>query len=109
MIYDRRGLELKLTVTMNRFAIITETKKKKTFNCFLALRKLTSTTDKIIFSIKNLIDKSNRKEDIYFEINGELRGFNNDTFQFEPRFRRVSESDISRKTTNIRQQQQQQQ
>ena len=29
MIYDRRGLELKLTVTMNRFAIINETKKKK--------------------------------------------------------------------------------
>ena len=29
MIYDRRGLELKLTVIMNRFAIITETKKNK--------------------------------------------------------------------------------
>ena len=27
-------------------------KKDKTFNCFLALRKQTSTTDKIIFSIK---------------------------------------------------------
>ena len=59
--------------------------------------------------MKNLIDKSNRKEDIYFEINGELREFNNDTFQFEPRIRRASESDTSRKTTNIRQQQQQQQ
>ena len=30
-------------------------KKGKTFNCFLALRKETSTTDKIIFSITNLI------------------------------------------------------
>ena len=32
-------------------------KKDKTFNCFLALRKQTSTTDRIIFSIEKLIDK----------------------------------------------------
>ena len=82
-------------------------KKDKTFNCFLALRKQTLTTDKIIFSTKNPIDKSNKK-DIYFEINDELSEFNNDIFQFEPRIRRVSESDASRETPSIRQQQQQQ-
>ena len=75
----------------------------------MALRKQTSTTDKIIFSIENLIDKSNKKEDSYFEINDELSEFNNDIFQFEPRIRRVSESDTSRKTTDIRQQEQEQQ
>ena len=76
--------------------------------CF-GLEKQTSTTDKIIFSIKNLIDKSNKKEDIYFEINNKLSEFNKDIFQFEPRIPRFSESDTSGKTTNIRQQQQQQQ
>ena len=60
-------------------------KKEKTFNCFLVLRKQTPATDKIIFSIENLIDKTNKKEDIYFEINDELSGFNNDFDQFEPR------------------------
>ena len=43
-------------------------KMDKTFNCFLSLRKRTSTIDKIFFSITNLGDKSNKKEDIYFEI-----------------------------------------
>ena len=34
-------------------------KKVKTFNCFLALRKQISATDRIIFSIENLVDKTN--------------------------------------------------
>ena len=58
-------------------------KKDKTFNCFSALRKQTSATDKIIVSIENIIDKTNRKEDIYFEINDELSDFNNYFNQFE--------------------------
>ena len=57
------------------------------FNCFLALRKQTSTIDRIIFSIENLIDKANKKKGIYFEINDELSEFNNDFFQFQPRIR----------------------
>ena len=36
--------------------------KDKTFNFFLALRKQTSTIDRIIFSIENLIDKTNKKK-----------------------------------------------
>ena len=55
-----------------------QNKKDITFNCFLALRKQTSATDKIIFYIENLIDKTNKKEDLYFEINHELSDFNND-------------------------------
>ena len=84
-------------------------KKDKTFNCFLALRKQTSTANKIIFSIVNLIDSSNKKEDIYFKINNELREFNNGIFQYEPRNRRASYSYTNRKTTNIQQRQQQRQ
>ena len=68
----------------------------------LVLRKQTPATDKIIFSIENLIDKTNKKEDIYFEINDELSGFNNDFDQFEPRIRRASESNPTRETINIK-------
>ena len=41
-------------------------KKDKAFNYFLALRKQTPTANKIIFCIVNLIDRSNKKEDILF-------------------------------------------
>ena len=41
-------------------------KKDRTFNCFLALRKQTWITDKIIFSIENLIDKTNKKKTYLF-------------------------------------------
>ena len=74
----------------------------------MALRKQTSTADKIIFSIENLTDRSNKKKDIYFGINEELNEFNNDVLQFEPRIRGVSEGNASRETANIGQQQQQQ-
>ena len=70
-------------------------KKDKVFNCFLALTKQT-TTNKIIFSIVNLIDKSNKKEDIYFEINDELRESNNGIFQFEPGVGRASQNNANR-------------
>ena len=105
MTQDRRDLELSLTLSSNKFAIITETKKTKRF---LALRKQTSGTDKINFSIENLIDKTNKKEDIYFDINDKLSDFNNDFNQFEPRIRCASESNSSRETINIKRQKQQQ-
>ena len=78
-----------------------QNKRDKTFNCFLALRIQTSATDKIIFSIEHLIDKTNRKEDIYFEINDELSDFNNDLNQFGPRVQCTSESNPSRETINF--------
>ena len=53
-------------------------KKEKAFNRFLAVRKQTS-TDAIIFSIVNLIDKLNKYKDIYSKIGDELREFNDVT------------------------------
>ena len=52
-------------------------KKDRTFNRFLAVRKQTSAGE-IIFSIVNLIDKSNKFEDSYYKIGDELREFDND-------------------------------
>ena len=57
-------------------------KKDKIFNRFLAVRKETS-ADKIIFSIINLIDKSNNLENVYYKIDDELKEFNNDRLQFK--------------------------
>ena len=45
-------------------------KKDKTFNRFLALRKEAS-ADEIIFSIVNLIDKSNNLGNVYYKIDDE--------------------------------------
>ena len=61
-------------------------KKDRAFNHFVAVRKQTS-ADAIIFFIVNLIDKSNRYEDIYFKIGDELREFNNVSTQSEQRIR----------------------
>ena len=60
----------------------------------MAVRKQTSTTSEIIFSIANLINKTNRNDNIYFEINDELSDFNNDNVQYKRPIQRVSESDI---------------
>ena len=42
-----------------------QNKKDKTFNCFLDLIKQTSTADKIIFSITNLIDELKKKRYLF--------------------------------------------
>ena len=63
------------------------------------MRKQTSTTSEIIFSIVNLIDKTNRNDNIYFEIGDGLNDFNNDNVQYKRPIQRVSESDIVRKTS----------
>ena len=59
-------------------------KKDRVFNRFLAVRKQTSTYARI-FSIVNLIDKSNKYKDIHFKIGDELREFDNVTIQPESR------------------------
>ena len=58
------------------------------------MRKQTSTSSKIIFSIVNLIDKTNRTDNIHFEIINELSDFNNYNVQYKKPIERVSESDI---------------
>ena len=77
-------------------------KRDKIFNCFLAVRKQTPTTNKIIFSIVNLTDKTNKNDNIYFEISDKLSDFNNDNIQFKRPIQRVTESDIVRTTSSDR-------
>ena len=58
-------------------------KKDKTFNSFLVVRKHTQAADKIIFSIVKTVDKTNRKDAIYTDIDHELHEFNNDIVKLE--------------------------
>ena len=82
-------------------------KKDTSFNSFLALRKKTSSVGEIIFSIVNIIDKTNKNNNIYFEINDELSDFKNDGVRYNRKFRRVSEGDtIREKSTDRRDKQQ---
>ena len=53
-------------------------KEDRAFNRFLAVRKQTS-TGKIIFSVVNLIDKSNKFENSCYKIGDELREFDNES------------------------------
>ena len=73
-----------------------QNKSDTSFNFFLTLRKQTSSTSEIIFSIVNLIDKSSRNDNIYFEINHELSYFKNDNIQNKPPIQRVNESNTVR-------------
>ena len=83
----------------NTFAIITET--KETGVLILLVRKQASPTSEIIFSIVNLIDKTNRNDNICFEINDRLTDFKNDNIQYKRPSQRVSESDTDRETWNM--------
>ena len=66
-------------------------------------------TDVIIFTIVNLIDKSNKYKDIYFKIGDELREVNDVTTQPESRIQEPSEGDADRRTSTNKQQEHQQQ
>ena len=79
-------------------------KKDEIFNRFVAVRKETSVNE-IIFSIVNLIDKSNNLGNVYYKIDNELKEFNNDRLQFKRIIRRSSPEDIA--GTGEQQQQQQ--
>ena len=57
--------------------------RDKTFNSFLALRKQTSTGEKIIFSIEKIIDNTTKNNTIYTDIGDELDDFNNNKALFE--------------------------
>ena len=71
-------------------------KKYINFNSFLAVTKQTSSTREIIFSIVNIIDKTKRNDNIYFEINDKLSDFKNDNSKCRGTVQRVGESDIIR-------------
>ena len=68
------------------------------------MRKQTPTTNKIIFSIVNLTDKTNRNDNIYFDISEELSDFKNDNVQYKRPIQQVSESDIVGTTSTDRKQ-----
>ena len=76
-------------------------KRDTRLNSFLAVRKKTSSINDITFSIRKLIDKTNKNTSIYFEINNELSDFNNDGLK-QP-VQRIGESDTRRKTSTDRQ------
>ena len=61
----------------NRFVILIVKKIDKVYNKFLAVRKETFANE-IIFSIEKLIDNLNNSENIYYEIEDELKEFDND-------------------------------
>ena len=80
---DLRPAKFRTQANNNREQICyyNQNKRDKSFNSFLPVTKQTSRTSEITFSIINLTDKTNRKNDIYFEINDELSDFSNDNIQ----------------------------
>ena len=68
------------------------------------MRKQTPTTNKNFFSIVNLIDKTNRNDNIHFDISEELSDFKNDNVQYKRPIQQVSESDIVGTTSTDRKQ-----
>ena len=69
-------------------------KRDNNFNSFLVVRKQTLPVTEIIFSIVNIIDKTNRNNAIYSDINNELSDFKNDSVQYKRSVRRISECGI---------------
>ena len=61
----------------------------------MVVRKQTSAGE-IIFSIVNLISKSNKFEDSYYKTGNELREFDNDRIQFKHRIREFDQGDANR-------------
>ena len=73
-------------------------RKDKLFNRFLAVRKETS-ADEIIFSIVNSIDKTNELENVYYEIDNELKEFDNDRVQLNRTIQGSTSEDAEPTTT----------
>ena len=58
------------------------------------MRKQTLPVTEIIFSIVNIIDKTNRNNAIYSDINNKLSDFKNDSVQYKRSVRRISKCGI---------------
>ena len=80
-------------MTKNKFVTITTTRKIGFLMIFLAVRKQTS-TDAIIVSIANLIDKSNEHKHTYFTIGDQLKDFNDIAIQLKPGIQEPIEGNI---------------
>ena len=77
-------------------------KKDTSFNSFLAVRRETSSTREIIFSIVKVIDKTNGQNTIYYEISDELRDFKNDIVKCRGIVQRISKGDAFREASHDR-------
>ena len=64
----------------------------------MAVRKETS-ADEIIFSIVNSIDKTNELENVYYEIDNELKEFHNDRVQLNRTIQGSTSEDAEPTTT----------
>ena len=80
-------------MTKNKFVTITTTRKIGFLMIFLAVRKQIS-TDAIIVSIVNLIDKSNEHKHTYFTIGDQLKDFNDIAIQLKPGIQEPVEGNI---------------
>ena len=81
-------------------------KKDKIVNRFLTVRKETF-ADETIFSVVNLIGKSNNLENIYYKIHDKLKEFNNGRLQFKQTIQISSPHNQQRSGNETKQQQQQ--
>lgn len=73
-------------------------KKDKVYIKFLAVRKETFANE-IIFSIEKLIDNLNNSENIYYEIEDELKEFDNDRNKLKWSVRGAGTDEVARTTT----------
>ena len=81
MTQDQENLEHRLTMILNKFCYYNRNKKDINFNSFLAVRQETSFLSEINFSIVQVIDNSNKDDNIYSKISDELSDFKNGNVQ----------------------------
>ena len=81
-------------------------KRDKSFNFFSAVRKQTSSTFEIIFSIATFFNETNKKVSIYVEIDNKLSGFNNNNVQYKREIQQINGKDTVGETSTDREQQQ---
>ena len=70
------------------------------------MRKQTSSTFEIIFSIVTFFNETNKKVSICFEIDNKLSGFNNNNVQYKGEIQQINGSDTVGETSTDREQQQ---
>ena len=70
------------------------------------MRKQTSSTSEIIFSIATFFNETNKKVSIYVEIDNKLSGFNNNNVQYKREIQQINGKDTVGETSTDREQQQ---
>ena len=70
------------------------------------MRKQTSSTFEILFSIVTFFNETNKKVSICFEIDNKLSGFNNNNIQYKQEIQQINGSDTVGETSTDKEQQQ---